>query len=290
MNNGSYVEVPGGRVWYEIVGKEKKGVPLVTLHGGPGFPHDYIKTLDALATDRPVIFYDQLGCGKSDRPDDINLWTVEHFVEELSILRKHLNLDTIHLFGHSWGTMLAVDYVLTESHGLKTVTLASPPLSIPRWLKDAEQNRNLLPREVQETLKKHEREGTTNSPEYQQADGIYTRNFICRVFPAPEEVERARKGVGEAVYQRMWGPSEHYMKGALLEHYDREDRLKELTMPVLFTCGRFDEASPEATAAYHAQIPGSEFVIFEKSAHLPHLEEKERFVEVVRNFLKRFDG
>jgi len=79
------------------------------------------------------------------------------------------------------------------------------------------------------------------------------------------------------------------MKGSRLENYEREDRLKELAMPVLFTCGRFDEASPEATASYHSQVSGSEFVVFERSSHMPHFEERESFISVVRNFINRFD-
>jgi proline iminopeptidase len=77
-----YVQVPGGRVWYRIVGPAN-GVPLVTLHGGPGIPHDYLTALEALAVERPIVFYDQLGCGLSDRPDDLTLWHIDRFVEEL---------------------------------------------------------------------------------------------------------------------------------------------------------------------------------------------------------------
>ena len=234
----SYIDVPGGRVWYEIVGQEGKGVPLLTLHGGPGFPHDYIRPLEELADDRPVIFYDQLGCGKSDRPDNPDLWTVERFVEEVSVIRKHLKLDELHLFGQSWGTMLAVDYALKEPGGLRSVILASPPLNIKRWLDDAERNRGKLPKDVLEALERHERAGTTDSQEYKEADDVYGKNFICRLSPTPNEVQRSRDGMGEAVYRTMWGASESYMAGSRLEHYDREHRLKELTMPVLFTCGR----------------------------------------------------
>jgi proline iminopeptidase len=287
--DGAYLSVPGGRVWYEIVGAGKKGVPLLILHGGPGFPHDYLRPLEDLAADRPVIFYDQLGCGRSDRPDNLDFWTVDHFVEELSLIRKELNLDTIHLLGHSWGTMLAVDYALRESVGLLSIVLSSPPLSIKRWLEDADRNRSKLPKNVQDTLKKHERDGTVETEEYKEADRIYASNFICRLSLTPEEVQRSIEGMGEIVYRTMWGASESYMKGSRLEHYDREDRLNELSMPVLFTCGRYDEASPEATAAYHAQIPGSEFVVFEKSAHMPHLEERLAFIDAVNNFLLRWD-
>ena len=120
-----YVQVPGGRVWYRIEGSGT-AMPLLVLHGGPGATHHYLKPLGALADERPVIFYDQLGSGRSDRPTDTTLWRVERFVEELAQVREALGLREIHLLGHSWGTMLAVDYLLTKPEGVRSVILASP--------------------------------------------------------------------------------------------------------------------------------------------------------------------
>src|SRR5580658_7720399 len=92
-----YVEVPGGRVWYRIAGADQPGTPLLRLHGGPGLPHDYLEPLEALAARRPVIFYDQLGCGRSDRPADDSLWTLDRFVEELAVVRDALGLERPHV-------------------------------------------------------------------------------------------------------------------------------------------------------------------------------------------------
>jgi proline-specific peptidase len=101
-----YIPVSGEyRVWYRMVGggAEHENIPLLALHGGPGIPHDYIENLADLASDtRRVILYDQLGCGRSDQPDDTSLWRVERFVEELGIVRRALGLDRIHLLGQSW--------------------------------------------------------------------------------------------------------------------------------------------------------------------------------------------
>ncbi len=130
-----YVDVPGGRVWYEIVG-EGNGTPLVTLHGGPGSTHFGMEPLRALADERPVVFYDQLGCGGSDRPDDLSLWRTERFVEELDLLRRSLMLDRVHILGHSWGTMLAMDYYLAHSDGIVSLVMSSPFFSIERWVAD----------------------------------------------------------------------------------------------------------------------------------------------------------
>src|SRR5579859_6031248 len=129
-----YIDVPGGRVWYASVGSG--GVPLLCLHGGPGFTHYYLEALEILADRRQVIFYDQLGCGKSDRPDDLSLWTVDLFVEELAAVRSALGLERLHLFGHSWGGMLAMQYVLDRQPTLESLTLCGSPASMPRWVRD----------------------------------------------------------------------------------------------------------------------------------------------------------
>ena len=282
-----YVAVPGGRIWYRVVGLGP-GVPLLTLHGGPGDPHDYLEPLEALGDERPVVFYDQLGCGKSDRPDDPALWRVERFVDELRLVRKELGLERVHILGHSWGSMLATDYALTRPAGLLSLVLVSPPLSIPRWLADLARYRRELPTGIQRALDRHEAAGTTDSPEYLAATMQFYRRHLCRLHPWPDELTKSATDAGLAVYHAMWGPTEFFMTG-VLKDYDRTDRLHEISVPTLFACGRYDEATPEATAWYQSLLPGSEMVVFERSAHMPMLEERERFVDVVGRFLRRAD-
>jgi len=179
-----YVSVPGGRVWYRIVGSGG-GVPVLILHGGPGFPHDYLDPLEALSKERPVVFYDQLGCGKSDRPSDSNLWRVERFVEELARVREELGLKEVHILGQSWGTQLAVDYTLTHPTGIVSLILADPALSIPRWVQDANAKRATLPKDVQAVLARHEAAGFTHCLEYQAAastsDGVTSGHWTLSV-------------------------------------------------------------------------------------------------------------
>src|SRR5260370_38317846 len=101
-----HIAVEGGKVWYRIAGEEKTGVPLLTLHGGPGYPHDYLEPLEALASERPVIFYDQLGCGASERPDDRALWRADRFLREVAQVLAALGPGARPLFGPPWGPML----------------------------------------------------------------------------------------------------------------------------------------------------------------------------------------
>lgn len=278
-----YIPVTGGLVWYQMV-NSGKGIPLLTLHGGPGSPHDYLEPLRKLSGERPIIFYDQLGCGKSERPDNPKLWQRSRFVEELEQIRQALGLEQIHLFGHSWGSMLAVDYALAQPSGLTSLILASPALSIPRWLSDMEIYRKSLPLAVQKVLEEHEQYSTTDSEEYQQAAAEFYQRYLCRLDPWPESLERTIAGEGTVVYETMWGPSEFFMTGNLLD-YDCTALLSNIRIPTLFTCGRYDEATPEATAWYQSLLPKSEIAIFEQSAHMPHLEETEPYLRIISNFL-----
>jgi proline iminopeptidase len=288
MASEGLVQVPGGRVWYRVCG-ESDAAPLLLLHGGPGFTSEYLDSLEALADERPVVRYDQLGCGRSDRPDDASLWNVGRFVEELSEVRHALGLERCHILGQSWGSMLAVDYALTAPDGLISLVLASPPLSIPRWIADTQRLLSELPAEVRSTLEAHERDGFTSCPEYQAAVLQIYKAHLCRMDPWPNALERALAGASDVVYHTMWGPNEFSVTG-LLRDYDQTGRLAEIGVPTLFTCGRYDEATPDATAWYQSLMPGSKMTVFEESAHLSHLEEADKYIALVRAFLRTVEA
>lgn len=279
------LEVPGGSVWYRVVG-DIQATPLVIVHGGPGATHDYLEPLEALADERPVVFYDQLGAGKSDAPDDIELWTNERLIDELGRILDGLALHRVHLLGHSWGTIIAAEYALRTPERLAGLVLANPALSVPRYAAGATALRAALPADVRAVLDRHEAAGTTDSDEYQEASMEFYNRHVCRLDPWPDPVMRTFSQVNQAIYERMQGPSEFQITG-IYKDYDVTGRLGELAVPALFLCGRHDEIRPEDTAWYHSLVPGSELVIFEKSSHLPHFEEPERYLQVLRDFLHR---
>jgi proline-specific peptidase len=135
--------VDGYQVWYRCVGRG--GIPLLLLHGGPGAGHDYLESLEALAADRLLVFYDQLECGRSDQPDDRSLWRLERFVAEVDTVRRALHLEQIHLLGQSWGGWLAIEYLLTHPPGVVSVVLASTSASIPQFVAEAARLKAALP-------------------------------------------------------------------------------------------------------------------------------------------------
>ncbi|HLN11862.1 MAG TPA: proline iminopeptidase-family hydrolase [bacterium] len=288
-----FIPFRGFRVWYKIVGAgDAPGkLPLLALHGGPGAAHDYLEPLGALAdTGRRVIFYDQLGCGKSDKPHRPSLWAVSLFVAEVGAVRQALGLDRIHLLGQSWGGMLAMEYATTEPAGVASLTVASSPASMPQWVEEANRLRADLPREVQETLLKHEAAGTTQDPAYEEAMLVFYRRHVCRLEPWPDCLNRtfAQLAADPEVYHTMNGPSEFHVTGTL-RNWSIVERLGWIKTPTLVTSGRYDEATPAIAETVHRGISGSEWVLFEKSSHTAHLEEPERYLQVLDAFLSRVE-
>jgi proline-specific peptidase len=281
----------GAETWYRIVGSgEVDGaVPLLALHGGPGAAHDYIESMQELAhTGRRVIFYDQLGCGRSPYPEDPGKWTVELFVQEVDAVREALGLDELHLIGQSWGGMLGMEYALTQPSGLRGLIICDSPSSMRLWVQEANRLREDLPPEIQETLLRHEAAGTTQSDEYQTAMQAFYDKHVCRVVPAPDYVQRSMDQILNQVYLTMNGPSEFHVVGTLKD-WDITPRLGGISVPTLVISGAYDEATPLIARTVHEAIPGSEWVLFDESSHMPHVEEPERFQQVVGDWMKRFD-
>ncbi|MGI8969024.1 MAG: proline iminopeptidase-family hydrolase [Chloroflexota bacterium] len=282
------------RVWYSVSGSgEHAGkLPLLCLHGGPGATHDYLEPLNEMArTGRRVILYDQLGNGQSDQPHDPVLWTVDLFIRELQNVRQGLNLNRFHLLGQSWGGMLAMEYALTQPEGLASLIVADSPASMVQWVAEANRLRAGLPPEVQETLLRHEAAGTTTSAEYESAMQVFYQRHVCRLDPMPDCVQRTFNAMARnpEVYLTMNGPSEFHVIGTLRE-WNIVDRLGDIHVPTLVLSGKYDEATPAIAQAVQRGIPGAQWAMFEESSHMPHVEEPERFREVLSGFLDEVES
>jgi proline iminopeptidase len=277
----------GHETWYRSVG-DGPGVPLLCLHGGPGATHRGLTALEALGDERRVVLYDQLGSGNSSKPSDPSLWTVELFVAELANVRDALGLDRLHLLGHSWGGQLAQEYALTQPAGLLSLVLSSTLSSSALWRKESLRLRAALPAEVRQPLDAHEAAGTTDDPEYERAIFAFLHRHLCRLDPWPPVVEEMMRTLNFEVYNTMWGPSEAHPTG-VLAGWDVTPRLSEITVPALVCCGRHDEATPLQAETIAAALPHAELVVFEQSAHLAFLEETQRYLATVREFLGRSD-
>jgi proline-specific peptidase len=287
MNEG-FIDVPGGKVWYKITG-DGDGIPLLCLHGGPGSAHYCLEPLEELGRHRRVIFYDQLGCGNSDRPDNPALWTVDRFVEELAQVRAALSLDKLHLFGNSWGGILAQQYVLDRKPQLQSLILCGSPASMLRWAVDCADLLAQQPPEVVKVIHDHEASGFTACPEYRAAILGFYREHFCRLDPWPTSLERSFAATGGPVYHAMNGPNEFTITGTLKD-WDIMDRLGEIKIPTLLIGGRYDECRPAHLEEMHRRIPGSQLAIIENASHLCFAEQPVEFTVRLNDFFDRTDS
>ncbi len=285
FNNQGYVNVPGGRVWYGIAGNQNSDLtPLLAIHGGPGMSHDYLFPLTDLADERPVIFYDQLDAGKSDRPNDPANWQVPRFLAEVDAIREALELSRIALFGNSWGGTIAAAYAASRPDGLEKLILSSPLINTTRWVADNSVYRAALPEEVLKVMERCEASGETTSEEYENAVDVFYRRHLCRLDPWPDYVLDTFNMLNGDCYEGMWGPNEFTCNG-MLSDYDGSGELGSITVSTLMTCGEFDEAVPASCRDYAAMIPNAEFIEFRDASHLAFVEDRENYIAQLRRFL-----
>jgi len=276
-----FVDVPGGRVWTTTFGEGDS--TLLVLHGGPGMPSHYLESLAGLADGVRVVFYDQLGCGRSERPDDPSLWTVERAVAEVHAVTRELGLQNLTLLGHSWGGYLALSCAAAGAVDLAGLVMSSPLVSVERWMQDAATLLAQLPDDVAATIARHEADGSFEDPEYAEATMHFYRRFFCKLDPWPTTLERTFDEMGQQPYQLMWGPSEFTQTGNL-RGQDLSDHLNHLSVPSLWICGSQDEVLP-STLAHFAHAARGQLHVFEGGTHCVHLEQTDRYLEVVRSFL-----
>jgi len=268
--------------------------PLIILHGGPGFPHDYCVPMTALCEDgRAVIHYDQIGCGRSSLLPDVpsDFWTVELFVDELHNLIDYFGLhDGFHLLGQSWGGMLGPEFLLRHPHGVRSMTISNSPASMRLWTKGTDALLSHLPASVRAAIREHEEAGTTDSASYQEAVGVFYRRHLCRVHPFPQPLldSFARLAADSTVYHTMVGPSEFSASGTMKD-WSIIDRLPQISLPSLVLAGEFDEATPVSWEPFVSGLQNVEHRVFEGASHTPHLETPAAYFEAVGAFLRKHD-
>jgi proline-specific peptidase len=279
------VEVTGGSVWTARLGPDE-GTPALLLHGGPGAASDYMHPLaERLADHRPVVVYDQLGCGRSDIPDDTSLWTVDRSVAEVDQVRAALGLERCHLLGQSWGGWLAIEYMARGTRGVERLVLASTSASIPEFMAGARGLIEALPEPHRTVLIELGAKEQYDHPDYQAAVDVFYHRHLCRADPWPDALLRSSAQMdGNQVYLTMNGPTEFDVIGRLRE-WDRTADLGRIDVPTLVTCGRYDEITPSCSETITRGIPGARMHVFERSAHCAHLEEPDDYARVVEAFL-----
>jgi proline iminopeptidase len=283
----SHLTVPGGNIWYKVTGTGT-GTPVVLIHGGPGFSSYYLKPFAELGNDRQVIRYDQLGGGKSDKTADTTLFTINHFVQELDSLREHLGLAKWHVFGHSWGTILALEYYRAHPDRVVSLTFGGACFNIPAYEKHALQLLTTLPDSSQQAVKKAEANGKFDDPDYQNAMNQFYGMYVWRR-PVQADLDSMFSTFNSGIYVYMQGPSEFTITGTL-KKYDATSFLSQIKVPTLFTVGEFDEVGPEIVKDFANKITDSRYILFKGAAHITSWDARNENIKVVRDFLNNVDS
>jgi proline iminopeptidase len=272
-------------VWVKQVGTGD--TPVLTLHGGPGIPHFYFECFEDFLPQAGIRFwyYDQLGCGFSDEPDDPSLWTVERYREEVEQVRAGLGLDRFVLYGQSWGGMLAIEYALAYPQHLSGLVISNMTASIPSYVRYVRTLRAAVPPEINRQMKGFEDRGDYEAPEYQQLllEQLYAKH-ICRLDPWPEPAMRSFTRMSAQVYNTMQGPSEFTVTGNLKD-WDRWADLPRLVMPTLLLVGRYDTMSVDDIQRMGKLIPHAKVVICEKGSHLSMYDDQTAYFSALVPFL-----
>jgi len=282
-----HLAVPGGNIWYKVTGTGK-GIPVVLLHGGPGMSSFYLKPFEDLANDRQIIRYDQLGGGKSDMITDTTMFTIDHFVNELDSLRSYFGINKWHVFGHSWGTILAIEYYRAHPDYVASLTFGSAVFDIPAYAKRAKQLLTTLPDSLQQAIEKAETSGNFQDPLYQEAmNQFYSLYLVQRPIQADMDSTWATYNAGIYIY--MQGPSEFTITGKL-KNYNSTSFLSQIKVPALFTVGEFDEVGPELVKSFADKVPNSRYILFAGSAHMTPWDARGENVKAVQDFLNSVDS
>ncbi|TVY75753.1 L-amino acid amidase [Lachnellula suecica] len=282
------------KTWYKTVGDIDSGTPLIVLHGGPGAGHEYLLSLSDLNEeyDIPIIFYDQIGSGKSthlrEKQGDTSFWTFDLYIQELDNLVERLNLRDrgFYLIGQSWGGMFGAAYASRRPRGLKNLIISGGPASIPLLLKGYEGLIAALPSDIRATIEDCNKRGDYESPEFEKASAVFYARHVCRLDPYPPEVQSAFRNLKDdpTAYLTLQGPSEFVIIGSFKDWEGWREGHK-IEVPTLILNGRYDEATDLCMEPWFRTIPKVKWVTFENSSHMAHFEDRERFMQVCGGFL-----
>ena len=280
-------------IWTKRIGNNPK-VKILLLNGGPGGTHEYFQCFENFLPQEGIefIYYDQLGCGNSDNPDDTAYWDLDRFVEEVEQVRKALNIDknNFYLLGHSWGGILAMQYALKYQDNLKGLIVSNMMSSCPDYDKYAE---NVLAKQfdpvVLDSVMAMEALNDYDNPNYM---GLLVPNFyekhIFRLPSAawPDPVNRAFARMNKSLYVTMQGPSEFGISGRL-ENWDVSKQLSTISVPTLVIGAQHDTMDPEHMKWMSTQFKNGSYLYCEKGSHMAMYDDQETYFKGLIEYINK---
>jgi proline iminopeptidase len=282
------IPVMGGqyKVWTKRMGSGP--VKVLLLHGGPGFTHQYLEAMESFLPEAGIemYYYDQLGCGNSDRPDDMSLWEIPRYVEEVEEVRLGLGLENFVLYGQSWGGMLAIEYALKYQHNLRALVISNMTAGIQSYLKRIGEVAKKLDHVSLAALHVLDAMEDYDSPEYQRImmEELYPI-CMCRLKPWPEPVTRAFRDANLTIYNYMQGKSEFVVTGTFKD-WERWDDLPSITVKTLTLGAEHDTMDPEDIRKMAKLMPNATAAICPEGSHLAMWDDQAVYFGHLLGFLR----
>ncbi|WP_108774516.1 proline iminopeptidase [Lactimicrobium massiliense] len=267
---------------------DQDSVPILLLHGGPGSTHNYFEVLDPLSAQRPVISYDQLGCGNSYVDHHPELWTLSTWMEELDNVIKSLHLTRFHLLGQSWGGMLALAYALQQPQGLQSLILSSTLSSSQLWGREQRHMLKYMTKEEQDAITKAEETGNWQDEMAQKAIARYMKLHCADIKDNDPECLRRKKRSGTESYMTAWGTNELTPQGTL-KNFDVTDKLCEIKVPCLIISGTDDLCTPLIAKTMYDHLPYARWELFANTRHMVFAEYTEKYLQLLADWCQETD-
>lgn len=294
------ISTPKGEfnVWTKRVGHNPTKKVLL-LHGGPGMTHEIYESFDGYFPQENIeyYYYDQLGSYYSDQPDDLSLWDLDRFVEEVEQVRQALNLDksNFYLYGQSWGGILAASYALKYQDHLKGLIISNMVMSIKEYnAYSADVLAPKLPADVLTEILKYENAQDYSNQRYLDllTEHYYTRHILRMPTDSwPDPVNRGFKHLNPAVYVTMQGPSEFGIKGdATLLNWDIKDQIKRIMVPTLSIGAEHDTMDPKHMEWIASEVQNGRYLHCPNGSHLSQFDDQEHFFPGLIQFIHDVDA
>ena len=276
------VAVEGGEVVTYSFGSGNDVIFL--LHGGPSLRSDHLQHTHAFLADYGyrVVTFDQLGTGKSDKPDNPALWTIERIAKEADTVRQKLNLGKVHLYGQSFGAMLAMEVALTFPDSLKSLVIAHGCASGQGRQREVDRLIADLGPEFVRMRRRHEFNGTMDHPEYQASETLLWHRHVVRMEEWPAELVEAAPLMNQQVVEALFGTVSHITGN--LKNWNRLPDLNKINVPTLIFTGEHDWQTPELSFEMYREIPNAHLHIFRNVAHMSMYECPDEYRALLTNF------
>jgi proline iminopeptidase len=283
ISKSGFIQVKNHSIYFEIYGKlESNKVPLIVLHGGPGGSHNYMLPLAKLSKHFPIVFYDQLGTGRSQIPTSDYLYSMNYFIDELNQVQKQLDLGAVNILGHSWGGMLTIEYLRSARPKVQKIILASSMIDSQLYNREAMDLVKKLDNKYPRIVKMHLHKGTYSSQECVDIYETYYKKHIFRKKTRPTKFKGYNSNMHQ--YNKMWGPNEMAITGSL-KNWSGLKILPGIKQETLVISGQFDELTPKTNRLTAKLIPEAKSVIIPNSSHLAHIEQTTKYLKAIKTFL-----